>query len=130
MNLITRIFGRPKAARERRPTAMERFEKLLHPRWWKGRKPQENGLYWRSMAGAVNPQSQALLDTMQENFNAHIGNACDLNGDDKQRLRALDRALAISEMMDRIARDMEAAPEKVKEMERQAREEAEQQHTV
>lgn len=114
----------------RRSTALpnfnEKFEKLLHPRWWKGRKPQDKEQYWRSMASAVNPQSQALLDTMQEKFNAHIGAACDLEGDDKKRLRSLDRALAISEMMDEIAREMAAAPEVVKEMERKAREEAEQ----
>lgn len=57
--------------------------------------------------------AQVLLDIAQEKFNSHIQSACDTQADGKQRLRALDRALAMSEYLDEVASDMEKAKAEV-----------------
>lgn len=91
-------------------------EKLLPARWW-GKKPTINEeQWWQAMAAPVNPQTQAVLHEATNKYVGYMQSAAG-PGPVEERLRNLDRAMAIADYLGTIEQAMEDAPAEVKRRE-------------
>jgi hypothetical protein len=78
------------------------FEKLLPGRFWRKPEKIQADQFWTAMAAPENPQASALLHTAQDKFMSHIQAAAGVTTPEGERLRALDRAMAIADFMTEV----------------------------
>lgn len=78
------------------------FEKLLPARFWKKAIPLSDDQLWNAFAASPNPQSLAVLHVAQDKFVSHMQTAASPEAASELRLRALDRAMAIADLMSEV----------------------------
>lgn len=93
------------------------LEKLLPARFWKKPVALNPDQLWTAFASPENPQSTALLHVAQDKFVAHIQTAADAKMSSDERLRALDRAMAVADFMEEVDRNFAMAKDEVKRRE-------------
>lgn len=89
------------------------FEKLLPARYWKKRPPINDEQFWNALNAPVNPQTLAVLHTVQDKFVVHMASASDTEAPDAKRLRALDRAMAIADVLNEVEDNLAVAKDVV-----------------
>lgn len=89
------------------------FEKLLPARWWQKPIALNEDQWWTAFAGTEAPQTKAVLHVAQDKFVTYIQGAAQPGAPGEERLRNLDRAMAIADFMSEVDNNFAVAKDEV-----------------